>query len=400
MKAPRLIPFVLVAAVAAAGGYYLRAYRSGRTEPATGAAIFAVAPQPVQPALPPAGARLPSRLAAILGDQPLTDANAGTITYRALEESNPVSRMAATGVILESMTASNAHAVYQAFRDIMARTGRRHDAEWGLMLKRYGEVSGAEGLNAVAPHTGNMAFIIEGMASVDPDAAAAALAAAGVENPSLSNAWLAGLCRNDPDKALARALSGEYEDVNTDALLAQAIHTSGLDGARAAIQKALDAAKGEVAGDPVFLKLVESLGESIFHRHLIDGTHGEILSWLEQLKGQPYLPESLIDKGARETASSGKTGEALAWLERMNDGQPGSTTGGQGLFEAITLNPKIMADMDAATFARVIPRLPQSRNTLEILAAVVEPVNPEYARQLRASLPPPDPPAGGEVVEP
>ena len=41
---------------------------------------------------------------------------------------------AATGVILESMTASNAHAVYQAFRDIMARTGRRHDAEWGLML--------------------------------------------------------------------------------------------------------------------------------------------------------------------------------------------------------------------------------------------------------------------------
>src|SRR5687768_13194542 len=103
MNASRLRTILPVAILCAGGGFLGGYYSRPSPEPQTRGEKVSLspqpvrpAPQPVRPAPPPAGASLPARLAAILGDQPLTDANANSLTYRVLEESNPVSRMAAT----------------------------------------------------------------------------------------------------------------------------------------------------------------------------------------------------------------------------------------------------------------------------------------------------------------
>src|SRR5688572_28231525 len=136
MNAVRILSYALVAAVAGAGGYF---FGNRAEEPSsTGSKVKTESHGAEMRG--GTGGRLPAGLGKIVGDTLLTGANAGGTTFRALEVTDPVQRMAAVGLMLESMTPANAREIYQAFLDITTKTGRRHDSEWALMLNRYGEV--------------------------------------------------------------------------------------------------------------------------------------------------------------------------------------------------------------------------------------------------------------------
>jgi hypothetical protein len=262
------------------------------------------------------------------------------------------------------------------------------------MLKKYGQVLGPEALKDVQPVVFNMAHVIEGIAAADPDKAAAALKACGIKDKALTLGMLTGICRRDPVAAFEAALQKEYSDIDSGGLLKQAVQVSGLDGALAALQKALDAGSEEAGHTAAFRGLFEALADSIMHRNNTNGTPGETLQWLERQKGQTYLSAKLLDNAARDTAGKGNIPDAVRWVERMNGGENPSAGGGQGLYDVISSDTKHLGSMDQDTFDRFLRLIPNDPDNFEFLAALAGQVNPEYARRLREAMP------GGEPQEP
>ena len=389
MQSPRIIPLIVVAALAGAGGYFL----GRRSEPAeTGALAGGKSGQTQNhaPVLLPSGRNgmLSDSLAQLRGNEPLTAENATALTFRALEESDPVTRMAATAILLESMTPENALAIRQAFLDITAQTGRRNDTEWALMIRRCGTVLGAAAVKMFADDKNNAALAVEGFAFVDPEGALAACKAADLgESKTVTNAWLTGVCRKDPEKALALALSGKHDGINGGALLNQAIQSAGVVGAREALQRALDAAPEDAVTSEAFPGLYNALADALLHKYITNGTPGEMFKWLEKQKGQAHVPADLLDRVAYETMLKGNPAETLAWIDLMNDGQDGPTVGTARIFDAMVTEPKILSGFDDAQFARVLPLLQKDPLKLEVLAGMTEAANPQRAKQIRAIIP-------------
>ncbi len=395
MQSTRILPLAAAAAVAGALGYY-----AGRQSepPAAGISADGKIPEARNTSAVTAQTvprnTLPASLTKLRGDDPLTASNATALTFRALEESDPVTRMAATTLLLESMTPENALAIRQAFLDITTQTGRQSPAEWALMVQRCGTVLGSQALKVFASDKHNSALAIEGFASVDPDGALAALKTAGLEGAQMTRAWLAGVCRKDPQKALTLALSGDHDGVNAGALLNQAIQSAGIEGAREALQRALDTPPGDAVTSAAFPEIFSALAKALAHKYTTNGTPGEMLKWLEQQKDQPHLSDGLLSDAAYDNLLKGDPAGTVAWLERMNTGKDGSPAGTARLFDAVVTDPKILSKLDDASFARLLPFMEKDLLRLQVLAAMVEETNPGRAKQIRAAMPAaPAPPA-------
>jgi hypothetical protein len=383
MKTRPFIPILLAAALAGAGGYYLG---SKWTPPPPAAPAPAEKPAVAKPAPPPAGTgRYSARTNELLGSEPVTAENATPITYRILEEAYPGARMAAIIALIENMTPENARGVLQGFVDITVKTGRKHDAEWAQMLRRYGMLRGAEGLKDLMPEMFNVGIAVEGLAAHDPDAALAAIQQSGINDPKLTSAWLNGICVKDPEKALTLALSGKYDGADGTALLNQTVSCFGVEKAREVLQKALDDG-GAAADSPVFKGLIGALGDTLFHKYWTIGTPGEMLPWLEQQKDEAYLPARFVARAAHDNLLKGDPAAALSFLETMNEGRQ-TMRGVERLYEAGIANPQVIGNMDEATCARLIKFLPDYPPSLIELADKVDKVNPARAEQLRAALP-------------
>ena len=380
MNAARLFPIVFAAAFTGAVGYYI----GSRNAPPPSAPE--VKPATVKTAPAPAPAIQSTGTVALPGLPPLTAANATEVAYRILEEADPGARMTSAMALIAGMTPENARGVLQAFRDITTKTGRKHDAEWALMLRRYGALRGAEGLQDLMPEMFNVGLAVEGLAARDPDAALAALKAAGLTDPQLTGAWLNGICVKDPGKALTLALSGQYEGANGGALLGQAINCIGVDKAREAMQAAMDAAPAGALNSPVFQGLYGALGDALFHKYWTLNTPAGMLPWLEAQKDEAHLPSRFVARAVHDNMLKGDPLEALAFLERMNAGRE-TLRGTERLYESVGGSPQIVAGMDEAACARLIKYLPPDPPALMKLADEVEKVNPARAAQLRRALP-------------
>ncbi len=389
MKSTRFLPLIVVAALAGACGYFLGRW----SEPAGAVAPAGGKSGPLQNKAPAGSASgkngvLSDSLAQLRGDETLTAENATALTFRALEESDPVTRMAATAILLESMTPENALAIHQAFLDITKQTGRRNDAEWALMIRRCGTVLGAQAVTMFADDKNNAALAVEGFAFVDADGALAAFKAAGLsDSKTVTNAWLTGVCRKDPENALTLALSGKHDGINGAALLNQAIQSAGVEGAREALQRALDAEPENAVTSEAFPGLYNALADALLHKYITNGTPGEMFMWLEKQKGQPQVTEALLDRVAYETMLKGDPNETLKWIESMNAGQDGPSVGMARVFDAVVTDPKLLNRIDDAAFALMLPRLQKDPLKLEVLAGMTEAANPGRAQQIRALIP-------------
>jgi hypothetical protein len=255
------------------------------------------------------------------------------------------------------------------------------------MLKRYGEVMGPSCIDLLGDNRVNLALAIEGWAYVDPDEARKALKKAGIEDSRIDTGWLTGICRKDPDKALALALSGKFPDIDCAALISQSINTSGLEGAREALQNAINnASSTTTAAEPVFQNLFNALAETMLHKNKTDGTPQLMLSWLAQQKGQPYLTSGIIDSVAFENCIYGNPVDAIKWLGEINESHDGEVMGVKGIIRAIKENPAILDKVDEPTFDLFMQALPKTPGVYQALAQMLA-KNPARADKLIAAIP-------------
>lgn len=386
MKPIQLISYVVVAAAGALGGYFAghqgeATADHGKVKPKVGPVTQPAKSDTARPGLT---ASVTGSLERLLGSEPLTPANAPAIARRILTEADPVRRMAAVGALLGAMTPENARAIRQGFLESTTKDGRRHDGEWALMVRKLGEVLGEAGFREMGPSPFNLGLAMEGWAAADPDAALAMMQADKEHGSDHASAWLTGLCRKDSSRAFAELLAGKFPNVNADGLLQLAVNGSGLDGAREALQKAIDEGPEDTATQPVLRSLVGAMAETLFHKYNTDGNPTGMFPWLEQQKGQPYLDDALVVRAADNAIKAGKQEETLNFLERMNQDRPAGNPVGSDLLLQMVTQPG--NKLDDVSFDRAIKVLQADEARLRAAAAIMNSINPERAARLEALI--------------
>lgn len=377
--------------LAGAGGYILGKNanlppRAPTDQELTGRAVNA-APnggpvRPPQPAVP-----VSRELLQLLGDPPATEAEMSAAMLRALSEPDPARRSAALGLLLDSMTVANAAAIKQAFIDITVRTGRRHDGEWALMLKKYGATLGKEAVDEWKNSVKDRANAMEGWAMADPEAARLSLDPADPHYAEMRMAVLQGVMGKDPVMGFRLALAEPDAPFYPEWIVQCGIQARGMEGATAALQEVLDNAAPELAHTPAFGQLFGALADAMFFQHWTGGQSEKMLSWLEQQKDQPFVTEEIINHGAKDAVLQGKLAETLDWLDRMGGGGRSALAGYGGLANALLMQPDLLAGVDDPTLDRIVSKLPGDGRALSSLATALEPANPDYAARLRALVP-------------
>lgn len=386
MNPTRLLPAALAAVVAGSAGYFWGKNSGDGAVNKTKSGIPVMASTGGKSAAPAAQ----EVFARVLDGGAVTAANGTAITMEVLSIPDPVRRMAVTSLLLESMTPENARAIHQGFVELTTKTGRKTDGEWALMLRKFGSVLGEAGYREAGEVIFNRALAMEGWASVDPEGAEKALKSDTSFHSDLNNAWLTGMCLKDPQKALHYALNGGSQALNAGSLMAQAIASSGIDGAQAALQAALDSSPPEAGASSDFHGLFNALVDNMFHRNATLGTPEVMLPWLEKQKDQPYVTGAVMERGASEVWRAGKPADAISFLERLNAERPEGEKVGAGLiFEEAFRDPEALAAVDDEVFQRALAMADRNPERLKTTAAVLSGKAPEKAAMVRALIPPP-----------
>lgn len=118
--------------------------------------------------------------------------------------------------------------------------------------------------------------------------------------------FLAGRAQKVPARGFQLAPPGPGTPFDAEILIQSAIHARGLDGATAALQRPLDGACAEVAENPAFLKMFNSLTSAMFQKNWTAGQSEKMLPWFEQQMDQPFVTDDLISHGAKDVILQGK----------------------------------------------------------------------------------------------
>jgi hypothetical protein len=324
-------------------------------------------------------------LRGLIGNESLTNSSAHRVTMRVLEEADPVRRATAVGLILDSMTPANASAIRQGFLDITIETGRVHDGEWGLMVRKFGETMGKAALDEIKSNPLESSSAFEGWAMADPNGALEHFRKMDPSDPTYRNfcsSLLTGIARTDPGKSFKMLLDDPDMTVDTRGLLNCAVQTLGMEGAGQALQNSLDQAGPEASRSDAFRSIFNQLANTMMHQNWTSGKSENVLPWLEQQKGQPFLTNQVVNHAVMDVALQGKVTVALNWLDRMNEGDDQKNLGRDGVCNAVLRDPTLLAKADEATFDRVIALLPADGNVRKSLADRLAQIRPDYAARL------------------
>lgn len=382
MKASILVSLLMGLAAGGVSGYFYG--RGGQTAPGP---VVKAALVPQKEVRGGQELRVPDALAdlrSLLGEGPLTAENAGGRIERALAEPDALRRQAAVSLLLLSMDASSARSVMQGFRDITVKTGRTHDADWALMLKRFGQVLGADGIKELMAQKSDARMALEGLASIDPAAARAALGQIDPNDPDMRSAFLKGLANKDPGLVFSLILTGEESGANAASVMKVSIQSLGLEATGEALRNALGTGELDKESIERFQTLFTPLTDAMFIKHWQAGTVDKMLTWLEKQKGEPYITGDIVAHGAKDAFLSGKPERALDLLTKMNEGNTGKPIGGKELQVTLYDEPKILANMEQAVFERVLKFMPENPQTLMALGISLRTLNSERARQIEA----------------
>lgn len=327
---------------------------------------------------------IPPAVRALLGVGPVSDAAMHRKVMQVLEEPDPVRRSAAVSLLLENMSPTNADAFRAAFLDSTAQSGRRHDAEWGMMLKQYGKVLGKESMVRLKESWEDAPKALEGWATADPAGAVAWLTPEQPNYNYLRKTLLAGVALADPAVAFGAVLSNPGAPLEPGWIIQNAVLSAGTDGVTKALQQALDQAPPEATDHPAFRDLFGELTGAVFRQKWEARRSLEMLPWLESLKGQPFVTEGMIGHGAKDVVMQGHLTEALDWLDRMEvpNQRPAVSN---GLMDGLLSNTDQLAKADAATLERIIARFPDDVRSLQRAAQAMAQKNPAHAARLMAA---------------
>ena len=328
-------------------------------------------------------------LRGLIGNASLTDSSARRVTMHVLEETDPVRRATAIGLILDSMTPANASAIRQGFLDITIETGRVHDAEWGLMVRKFGETMGKAALDEISNNPLESASAFGGWAAADPEGALEYFRKMNPSDPTYQNfcsSLLTGIARTDPGRSFKMLLGDPEMTVDTRELLRCAVQSLGMEGASQALQDSLDQAGPEASRSDAFRSIFTQLADTMIHQNWTSGKSENVLPWLEQQKGQPFLTHDIANHAAMDVALQGKITLALDWMDRMNEGgnvNDADNLGREGVCNAVLRDPTLLAKADEATFDRVIALFPAEEHVRNTLASILAPLKPAYADRVR-----------------
>ncbi len=375
---PRTLLLILSVAFVSYGLGILTAKHSAQPPPL--AAATATKPKAVPAASSrEAGVyRLPSEIEKLVTGGTLEEAILGI-----LSESDPVKRAAAFSLLVGTLTPENGLEAKEAMILYTQKTGKTANGEWGLLMVRLGELLGEKAM--VTGNSKDRHRLMTGWAKVNPDEALAFLSQ---QEPSdqenLRNAWLYGVCRDNPGRALTCLLSDpEFSKQNSGEFMKEAVQAQGLDAAQASLQQALDAAPENASDSPAFRNLFIELTNAMLFRSWQSKTTEQTCAWLEKQRGASYLIEPLVGHAAYDLALQGKPAAALAWIKRM-DGSAGSASlpGSSGLRKAILERPENLKDVDEATLGEIVTQFGSS-SAIESLATKLDTVDPSQAAKVR-----------------
>lgn len=384
-------PIILTAALAGALGYW-----AGLSTPPVWRAAPGIFPKNVNlesasPAIrsgkgASAGGSYPisSELRLLLGDSPVPDAAIHSKMMQVLQEPDAVRRTAAVTLLLEKMNAANADAFREAFLECTAKSGRRHDNEWGMMLRQYGKVLGAEGMTRLKDVPQDAQKVLEGWAIANPTAVQSWLSRDHPDYKSLHMTMLSGIALVDPEMAFALVLSNPSEPIEPGWIINNGILGSGTDGVTIALQKALDSALPEAVDSQAFRDIFGNLTGAVFRQKWEARESIKMLPWLESLKGQPFVTGDMIGHGAMDAILQGNLIPTLDWLDRM-EGPAARPAVTDGFLQGILGNSDLLAEANAASLERVIARFPPNSPALAKLAQAVAGKNPAFAARLQGA---------------
>lgn len=393
MKSPHLVKMLTVSVLSAVLGYGFGSTRQDVAKKGSDPRDAGRHPQnrSVADASRTEESMIQLRLRALLGESSLSPASAHRTTTRALEEKDPARRLAALGLIVDSMTPETASSIRQAFIDSTINTGRRNDEAWFTMVRKFGELLGPAALDQIKPDNSlEKALALEGWAMADSDAALAHLRTMDRSESGYSEscaALLTGIAKVDPGKSFQIILSDPDLDVNFQTLVTSSVQSLGIDGATQTLQSALDRADPEAAQSFAFRAIFNELADTMMHQNWTSGHSDKVLPWLEQQKGQPFLTNQVLAHAAQDVALQGKMSEALDWLDRMNDQDSKPSLGRSGIRSAVMKDPSLLSNLDEDTFGRVMEQFPPNSPEMKVLADAIEPLKPAYASKLRAAGP-------------
>ena len=318
----------------------------------------------------------------LLGNIPTDAVTMHATVMRTLAEPDTIRRFAGLGLLLDGMTPTTADSFREAFLASTATTGRRHDNEWGLMLRQYGKVLGEEAMRRLdgVPQDGRKA--LEGWAIADPAAAVAWLTP---ENPSYSEfrkTMLAGVAMTDPAMAFQLVMNDPEAPMEAGWIVNNGVLGGGTEGVTQALQQAMDSTRPEAVTSPAFNELFRKLAGAVFDQKWQARQSGSMLPWLESLKDQPFMTPDLIGRGASDAISQGNLPQTLDWLDRLGKLATESEVTG-ALFHGLSHHPDGLAKLDAAGIERVAARLSYDTDSLGQLADVLQVKNAAHAQQLR-----------------
>ena len=294
-------------------------------------------------------------LAALANEDLSTAAGVEKAVILALEDSDPISRMAKITLLMESATPATIRGVVAGFLHSTTEAGRDHGTEWSLLTRRVGSLLGPEMLGDFRD-ANDKRHIIEGWAFAHPQAALAYTTAQSPIDSEWVSYALYGMCLKDPRQAFSKMLN-ETGPKGTDKapywLMKCAIQNTGLEQAKNLLQEALNQAPVETGSSPEFLKMFDALADSLFLKHWAANTQEVMAQWLEKQRGEPYLTDDHINRAAHDLLYTQTPQEAIAWIERMNQGQQ-QVQGLGRLEEAFRDDPMLLSKMDEDTLVRTL----------------------------------------------
>ena len=153
---------------------------------------------------------------------------------RMFNENDPVKRAVAFNLLLFTLTPENILEAKDAMFQHTQKTGKTAHNEWGLLMGRIGELLGGQSMEG---NTSDRHRMMKGWASAHPDEALAFIGnqpAGGQEN--LRNAWLYGVCRENPGRALTCLLSDpDFSKQGSGDFMKEAVQIQGLNAAQASL---------------------------------------------------------------------------------------------------------------------------------------------------------------------
>jgi hypothetical protein len=247
-----------------------------------------------------------------------------TAYFDVLEEPNELTRLRKTMEFFESLTAASWQTAFDAMAIETVQTGRTHDMEWRLLLRRGGELMGAAGMEQFVKEGKRYegSLIMTGWAATDPMAARAWVEALppGEDRSTFLGDLVDGMVQQDPTDAveLLASLSPSERAAYAGKLIRGTIQHGGYAAATAALEQARQAqADAGETNTSYTNSMFRTIADRVLFSNWTAKTPQLACRWIGENAEAGDLNPTLLKRAAGDFARADPAG-AVLWLETLS----------------------------------------------------------------------------------